>query len=130
MLTVHQHIIQAPLLYKIEITLHHLQIVTGLHLRKIFNIHRLITSPSADTLCRHANSTHGGNKNSLQELEKKATATWRHWSVELFRLHSMIPVTDIRGEGRMNGTLTPKTATLLTTLAFSGEVKVLYAFEK
>jgi len=40
----------------------------------------------------------GGSKNSLQELEKNATAT-------------------------------PKTAMLLTTLAFSGEVKVLYALE-
>jgi len=37
--------------------------------------------------------------NSLQELEKNATAT-------------------------------PKMATLLTTLAFSGEVRVWYAFEK
>jgi len=45
-----------------------------------------------------SNPYNGGSKNSLQELEKNATAT-------------------------------PNTAMLLTTLAFSGEVKLLYALE-
>jgi len=44
----------------------------------------------------HVFAHKGGSKNSLKELEKKATAT-------------------------------PKIATLLTTLAFSGDVKAPYA---
>lgn len=49
--------------------------------------------------------------NSLQLLEKKATAAYVHISHNYHRMSSNIR-------------LTPKIATLLTTLAFSGDVRL------
>jgi len=86
---------------------HHPDLTAATHLHNVLQRHLSNPSifahyglPSPSFVILSTSSLHnGGSKNSLQELEKNATAT-------------------------------PKTAILLTTLAFSGEVKVLYALER